>query len=308
MLRIAICYDNRMGRDDGNPGYVRAALKRREEKGLLDVDFVLPTGDLTVLGHFEVSIIVDWGEDGLTGLLPYTPVYPKADMTVYWASDVHVSKESYAYRLGMAKQADVVFCAQKRGCEEFKRDGIENPIWLPHAVEPLAYSDPATVRRDGKPLPYEFASKKYDVCFLGHINTENRINALDRLFKEFPNFWYGQRLFNEASEKYSRSKICFNISWNWDLNMRVFEVMGSKSFLLTNWVPTIEELFEDGKHLVLYRNEKEMIEKAKYYLAHDEEREKIAQAGYDEVMTKHTIDHRVDRILEEVNKKIMVGV
>lgn len=31
-----------------------------------------------------------------------------------------------------------------------------------------------------------------------------------------------------------------------DLNMRTFEVMASGSFLLTNWIPTIEEFFEDG--------------------------------------------------------------
>lgn len=308
MLRIAIGYDNRFGRDDGNPGYIRAALKRKEEKGLLDVDFVLPMGDLAMLGHYDVSLIVDWGEDGLKGLLPYIPIYPKADKTVYWASDTHIHDASYQYRLEMARKADIVFCAQLRGVREFRRDGINNALLLPHAVEPLAYSDPATVRRDGNPLPYEFASKEYDVCFVGHINAENRINALDRLFREFPNFWYGQRLFNEASEKYSRSKICFNIAMTDDINMRVYEIMGSKSFLLTNWVPGIEGLFEDGKHLVLYRSEEEMIEKAKYYLAHDDEREKIAQAGYEEVMAKHTIDRRVDRILEEVNKKVMVEV
>ena len=119
---------------------------------------------------------------------------------------------------------------------------------------------------------------------------------------EFPDFFfYGQRRFNEAAEKYAQSKICFNISMEDDLNMRTFEVMGSGSFLLTNWIPTIEDLFTDGKHLVLYRSLDEMVEKAKYYLAHDEERERIAQAGYEEVMANHTIDKRVDKILEAAN-------
>jgi spore maturation protein CgeB len=82
--------------------------------------------------------------------------------------------------------------------------------------------------------------------------------------------------------------------------MRVFEAMASGSMLLTNWIPTIEELFEDGKHLVLYRTPGEMIEKARYYIDHHDEREKIAAAGYHEVIAKHTFKHRVDKILEAI--------
>src|SRR6185295_12681796 len=118
-------------------------------------------------------------------------------------------------------------------------------------------------------------------------------------FSEFPNFYYGQQLFEQAAQKFSESKIVFNISMLDDLNMRTFEVMGTGSFLLTNWIPTIEELFEDGKHLVLYRSLDEMVDKAKYYLAHDEERERIAQAGYEEVIRKHKIQDRMNIILNE---------
>ena len=175
-----------------------------------------------------------------------------------------------------------------------KRDGIENPIWLPHAVEPLAYPR------------MNYATKKYDVCFVGHINSGNRIDALDRLFREFPNFYYGQRLFESAASIYGQSKIVFNISMTDDLNMRVFEGMATGSMLLTNWIPTIEEFFQDGVHLVLYRNEEEMIEKAKYYIEHDEEREKIAAAGCDEVLKNHTIACRVNKMLETVMEKKLV--
>lgn len=78
--------------------------------------------------------------------------------------------------------------------------------------------------------------------------------------------------------------------------MRVFETMSTGSFLLTNWIPTLSELFEDGKHLVTYKTLDEMVEKAKYYLEHDEEREKIAKAGYDEFISKHTYKHRIEKV------------
>lgn len=333
MLRIANYYESRLGRNDGNPIYVQACLKRMQfygdivagrpgnkdllpwfgtvdgkkwqedpraeasakalwstHKESLEMDHIYPTGDLSMFGTYDLNVWVDWGEDGLTGVLPYIPIDCPKPMA-YWASDTHLG---YPYRLEMARKADYVFCAQKRAVEDMKRDGIANPIWLPHAFEPLAY-----------PKTDNF-TKHFDVCFIGHINSMNREVALDRLFSEFPNFDYGQALFEDAASRFGNSKIVFNVSMLDDLNMRCFEAMGSGSFLLTNWIPTIEDHFQDGKHLALYRTEEEMVEKAKYYLAHDEEREKIAQAGYEEVMSKHTIQHRMDRVIAEYMKSKML--
>lgn len=320
MLRLAISYENRLGRNDGNPLYVFSALKRRQERGELEIDHVIPDplAKLDLLGKYDMWLSVDWGEDGLTGLLPYKPVYPPGKPLVYWASDTHIANgqpgDSYPYRLACAKQADIVFVAQKQAVEMMKRDGIANPIWLPHAVETIAYCDIDSVQYDkgcytpiGEPKPYDFLTKKYDVCFVGHVNSGNRVDFLDRMFKEFPNFFFGQRLFNEAAEIYAKSKIVLNIAMTDDINMRCFEVLGSKSFLLTNWLPTIEELgFKDGVNCALYRTLDEAVEKAKFYMEHDGERERITQAGYEFVLANHTIDHRVSIILEEIKKLSLV--
>ncbi len=337
MLRLANYFESRLGRADGNPTYLQACLKRMQyhldiasgkapNNDLLpwfgtadgksyqkdpraeasakaffekygdqfEIDHIYPTGDLSMFGTYDLNIHVDWGEDGLTGVLPYTPLetpHPSA----YWCSDSHINNglpgDSYPYRLSVAKKSDIVFCAQKRAVEEMKQDGVSNPIWLPHAVEPLAY-----------PKQEKF-TKNFDVCFIGHVNSRNREDAIDKLFSSFPNFDYGQALFEKAAERYGNSKICFNIAMTDDVNMRNFEVMATGSFLMTSYLPDFEDLgLVDGKHLVLYKNMDECIEKTKYYLAHDDEREKIAQAGYEEVMAKHTIQHRVDVILNEFMK------
>jgi glycosyltransferase involved in cell wall biosynthesis len=258
-------------------------------KEAIEVDHIYPVGDISPFGTYDLFIHTDWGEDGLKGILPYEPFQTPKPFAA-WISDTHIktdTTDSYDYRLSVAKKADFVFVAQKDAVERMKKDGIANPIWLPHAVEPLAYPK------------FDLLDKKYDVCFVGHVNSQNRVDALDRLFAAFPNFYYGQQLFENAARKFAESKIVFNIAMTDDINMRNFEAMATGSFLLTNWIPTIEELFEDGKHLVLYRSLDEMVDKAKYYLAHDEERERIAQAGYEEVMKNHTIQNRVDRILKE---------
>lgn len=327
MLRIGNYYESRLGRNDGNPLYVTACLKRMQFYGdicagrppntdllswfadgkpdpraeaaakslfekygeAIEIDHFYPTGEREVFGTYDLNIHVDWGEDGLTGILPYTPIKTPKPFA-YWASDTHINNgepgDSYPYRLSVAKDADHVFCAQKAGAEKMKADGVPNPIWLPHAVEPQAYPKG------------EILTKRYDVCFVGHVNNARRENALDRLFSEFPNFYYGQQLFESAARKFSESRIVFNIAMTDDVNMRCFETLATGSFLLTDWVPSIDELFEDGKHLVLYRTMDEAIDKAKYYLAHEEEREKIAQAGYEHVMANHTIQHRVTKMLE----------
>lgn len=322
MYRIALYSESRLGRNDGNPLYVQAYLKRMEYYGKLlagkgedkrlhswfptpdgdpraessakrlwderreyiEIDHLAPTGDLSIFGKYDLHLDIDWGEDGLTGVLPYKPIELPRPMAV-WNSDTHLG---YDYRLKKSLKADYVFCAQKRAVEEMKRDGVVNPVFLPHAVEPLAYP-----RAD-------LASKKYDVCFVGNLNSKNRVDALHRLFREFPNFFFGKRLFEQAADVLSQSKIVFNISMLDDINMRTFEAMSTGSFLLTNWIPTIEDLFTDGVHLSLYRNEESMIEKARYFIENEQARQTIAEAGYKEVMEKHTFKNRIEHILETV--------
>jgi spore maturation protein CgeB len=292
MHRLAIYYENRLGRNDGNPLYVWNDLKNRQKDNELEIDHFIPDGDVHVFGNYDFHLYVDWGEDALYGMLPYVPFKtPKPNLC--WMSDTHLDG---GWRLEKAKEFDIVFFAQQSAVEDAKKAGIEHALWLPHAVCPQAYPN------------YEIPGKKTDICFVGHINSGNRIDALDTMFKEFPNFFYGQRLFEEAARKYCESKIVFNISIKDDLNMRCFEALATGSFLLTNDIPELHAVFEDGKHLVTYKDMDEAVEKAKYYIEHDEEREKIAREGMRYVLENHTIHHRVNRMLEEINKKLEVKV
>jgi hypothetical protein len=296
MLRIAIWYENRLGRNDGNPLYIMAALKRMEAKGLLLADHLIPNGDTKYFGQYDLHIWVDYAEDAVASMLPYEFHFPTDAPVIYWASDTHLG---YDFRLFQAKRSQIVFVAQKDAVEKFAKDGV-SATWLPHAFEPRAYcdaDDPTGTR------PYELISKPYDIAFVGHISSENRVNALDRIFSEFPNFFYGQKLFNEAARKYAESKVVFNIAMKDDVNMRCFEVMGSKSFLLTDRVQSIDELFIDGKHCVMYNSLDEAVDKARYYIAHDDEREAIVREGYAEVMANHTIDHRLQVMLNKAFEK-----
>ena len=292
-MKHAIWYENSFGRNDGSPLYYFNVLKSQLK---VDIKHLAPHGDTSLFGKFDYHWWIDWGEDGL----PWKEwELPKdGGKTIYVASDTHLGKE---YRFKKAEKFDYVFFNQKDAVEEYNKTHKNKAIWLPHAAEPKAYPNISII-------------KKYDVGFVGHVqdtanyNGLTRVDALDRLFKEFPNFYYGSRhpafteknLFEDAAKKFSLSKIVFNISIKDDINMRVFETLSTGSFILTNWIPTLGELFEDGKHLVTYKTLDEMVEKVKYYLEHDDERERIAQAGYDEFINKHTYAHRVNKIMDIV--------
>lgn len=284
---IATC-----GRNDGGPLYHAECLRKLFGKD--NMTHIFPAGDLDRLGKFDLHWMTDWGEDAL-GYEKFELPHP----FVYITSDTHLG---YDYRLSRAKRADWIFCNQLRAVDEFVRDGIPSDrcFWLPHAFDPLAYSPGIFNLKKNDWDTEAVPMKKYDVCFIGNLNDENRVLHLDRLFKEFPSFHWGNQRFHEAAERFNQSKIVFNVAARDDANMRLWEALGSRSFLLTNRIPTLDELFTDGVHLVTYRNHDEMIDKARYYLAHDEERDKIAQAGYEWVTQTGTYMHRVLEVLKRI--------
>lgn len=297
--RIAIYYHNNFGRHDGPPLYYWNAMK---EMGL-DVTHLIPQGDIyKEFGKFDLHFWVDYGEDGLP--VDHTWRIPlDGGKTVYVVSDAHLDN---GYRFNKAKEFDYVFFNQRKFLEEYTTQESQSVHFLPHAAEPKAYPK------------YEIL-KKYDVCFIGHLqDVENyngitRVNALDRIFKEFPNFYFGTRnpqkpevnMFEDASRKFCQSRIAFNISIKDDLNMRFFEILSSGSFQLTNWIPILKDMekeygLKDGKHFVTYKTLDEAVEKAKYYIEHEEEREKIALAGHKKFLEAHTYQSRISKILDTV--------
>jgi hypothetical protein len=281
-MKIATFYESRLGRNDGSPFYFTYVLKEMGH----DVTHLSSQEFPDNWGKFDAYLWVDWGEDGLTNILPYKPIsLEKYHPSIYITSDTHLG---YDYRLSKAKEFDHVFCNQIRAMEEFEKDGVKAE-WLPHAVLPRGYpNEPKCI-------------KKYDIGFVGYVTFDKRAKMLDRMFKEFPNFWYGQRLFEECAEIYRKSRIIFNTAAVDDINMRCFEATATGSFLLTEYVPTLSECFEDGVHLVTYKNMDDAIEKAHYYLEHEDEREKIAKAGMEHTLNNHTYKHRAEKILEAIS-------
>ena len=84
--------------------------------------------------------------------------------------------------------------------------------------------------------------------------------------------------------------------------MRVFEALATGRLLVTDTVSYLDELFEDGVHLVTYSDESKIVEKIAYYLKNEKERKNIARNGLDTVRKYHTYRHRAEFIIKKISQ------
>lgn len=83
-------------------------------------------------------------------------------------------------------------------------------------------------------------------------------------------------------------------------NLRDFEIPMSRTLSLTQYSDELSSFFEDGKEVVSFRNEFELVDKVKYYIAHKTEREQIAKAGYGRALKDHTWQKRFEDFFGEL--------
>jgi len=105
----------------------------------------------------------------------------------------------------------------------------------------------------------------------------------------------------EMPRVFRLSKINLNITMKGiqsGIPLRIWDVLGCKGFLLTNYQTEIPSYLEIGKDLECYEGIEDCMEKAKFYLSHDDIRLEIAENGYNKVKQFHTYEHRVAAMLQ----------
>jgi spore maturation protein CgeB/ubiquinone/menaquinone biosynthesis C-methylase UbiE/Tfp pilus assembly protein PilF len=206
--------------------------------------------------------------------------------------DTHVSPE---LRLAMARHFDLVFLAQKAQVEPFRAAGIEYISWLPLACSPALHQ-------------VGDLERIYDVSYVGSLNAEEhgrRQALLEDLAGRFPNHRIGRFWPEEMARIYAQSRIVLNAAYNRDVNMRVFEAMASGALLITDEADGLEDLFQDGEHLVIYRRDADLPGLVARYLDDHAARERIARAGQELVLREHTYAHRVQTLMDTVSTHLM---
>ena len=106
--------------------------------------------------------------------------------------------------------------------------------------------------------------------------------------------------WNEMPRVFHDSKINLNLTIpdiKSGLPLRIFDVLGSGGFLLTNFQAELPACFTVGKDLVCFESQEELTELCGYYLSHEDERREIARHGYETVKKEHQVRERLDLML-----------
>ena len=183
-----------------------------------------------------------------------------------------------------AKQFDHVFIAQREYIPAFRDAGCKHVHWLPLGADPDIHRRATEV-------------KKNSIGFVGSLNTERRVRLLNAL-ERFHKVTYQRCFWTDMADFFAESKIVFNNAIKNDLNMRLFEVMSTGTFLLTdNAAGSGQDEMSLGCEDLVMNAGVTNVEVARYYLEHEEERERIAARGRRLIHRAHTYAQRIDDLL-----------
>jgi hypothetical protein len=187
---------------------------------------------------------------------------------------------------------------------EWKDAGFQY-LSLPHGCNPI-YHYP---RKAVKDLDY----------FMVATSQPERVlltwNYLKPVMEKYYGLWGGAKWGFGAgsltSEQlpglYARTKIApaplmpFLIEFPAEITERSFSSIASGAFLITNWTP-VTDRFYSPKELVTVRDKNEFLEKFNYYIRRPDERTEIVKNGLQSVFGKHTYFHRIDKLVEFLDK------
>lgn len=216
-----------------------------------------------VASHIDLWVSIDAGYH-LKGK-------PARATSVWVATDPH--SQNYDEQ---RKQADLFFNMQR--CYMQRGD-----IWLPYAYSPRWH------------YPVE-AEREHDVMFIGAPHPK-RVAILLLMSQEGykTHYVYGV-VFDEARERYAKTRLIFNWSVARDTNARVFEAMAMNRPLVTNYTPDLDLLFTDEMHYMGFGGVDECLEKMDWLLRHPDARKAMAQTAFKAALP-HTYNARVKQIL-----------
>lgn len=166
---------------------------------------------------------------------------------------------------------------------------------------------------------------KYDVTFVGQKHGQMpdgrflRSEVIDQIMAAgididlFGNYWDGYdnwhgyvKDFHAMIDVFAQSKVCLNISNPWhhgtmpQIKGRHFEIPQIGRLQVCTPADDLNSYFEDGKEIVIAKNESDLIDKLKYYLEHEDEREQIAAAGRERMLREHQWHHRFEEVFRAV--------
>lgn len=171
----------------------------------------------------------------------------------------------------------------------------------------------------------ENVEKSIDVSFVGDIGKNDRKIHVDYLLEnKIPIKCYGHNTenglidFNKMIEIFNRSRININFTGSMDnsslilgskINNRIKQSKGRPveialcgGFVLSEYSPGIEHMFEIGREMDVFHTKEELLEKIRYYMVNEKEREEIAGRGYERAVRDYDSMAGFAKVFEVIKK------
>jgi len=211
------------------------------------------------------------------------------NFVIFFGDDeLNFSKHNVYY----AQIADLVLTASPMGVSRYKLYGIDSKLYY-SSYAPIDLLDDLAgpYERDlafvggvknkvGREVYIEHLARLFDLQIFG-AGTRNGIISRSQMEKIFRTTkinlsFTGVSIIGSHSSFPAIESRCKQIKG------RCQEILLAGGFVLTEYVPGLEEIFEigPGKHLDVFHNADELIEKINYYLIHERVRRETASCGH----------------------------
>jgi hypothetical protein len=125
------------------------------------------------------------------------------------------------------------------------------------------------------------------------------------ILKNFKNqSLFGKEMLGKIAEYAIGFNLHGEVAGDYAANVRMFEVTGAGSLLVTDHKKNIASLYEPDREILTYRNIEECIEKLQWSLSHPVEARAIARAGRNRALRDHSVEKRVDLLHEIIRKEL----
>jgi len=138
------------------------------------------------------------------------------------------------------------------------------------------------------------------VPYLGDALSWRQFPSKDDFLDRYTSYLYPPVYGVEMLKALSRAKIGLNVHIDaagaYAGNLRMFEVTGAGSCLVTDHKRNICDFFEPDLEVVTYRSAGECVEKIEWLLEHPDERKRIAEAGQARTLRDHNYRNRAEEL------------
>jgi spore maturation protein CgeB len=244
-------------------------------------------------------------------------------VTVLWATElVHAD-----WFQGLARAHDLVLHSVGGALDDLRRRDVGACFWLP-----LAYQE--DLFRTGTATPAENQALRSEVAFVGTLHTAERSALIRRLLGEgFELKWWGppsRRGISSLTYRVGRRRLRASymgrpvygpdfarvaaaadvflgldghreVQRSWGSHL--YWALGCGAAYLCRRIPGIEDVFEPGRHLEVFGDDDECVEKVRRLLNKPRARMRLSVHGRQEIMANHTYNERFRR-MQEITEQV----